>query len=280
MTLHLVTISKVIKKQVPDLVLHCNDDAQVLGHSLVLALHSPLIAEIIAGSEQEGMVGITIDATSSRVRDVMELLEDDTFEIVDESDVTDLFGIRKDIFKSISTTETPASEKEENEINMEDEDTSDIEDNTVNNEKKNTKKSDLKSEVRKAGELETKKETKLKKTESDKELEIVVHETNENETSKDFNYREEKSIAEKDDYLDIRTSEDLKKFILREPVTKLSVCGICTEFRHKSMTNVSAHIEAKHFPNLFTYKCIFCTKTFNANYYLAKARLVKVVSYN
>ena len=69
-----MTIKKVKTRQVPDLVLHCSDDEQVLGHSLALALHSPLIAEMSIGSKQEGVIGITIDATSSTIRDIIELL--------------------------------------------------------------------------------------------------------------------------------------------------------------------------------------------------------------
>jgi len=69
---------------------------------------------------------------------------------------------------------------------------------------------------------------------------------------------------------EIQTPDDLKKYILREPVTRLNVCGICSNFKHKVITNVREHIESKHYSHMFTYECKFCQKTFNTKMGLAK----------
>jgi len=69
---------------------------------------------------------------------------------------------------------------------------------------------------------------------------------------------------------EIQSPDDLKKYILREPVTRLNVCGICSNFKHKVITNVREHIESKHYSHMFTYECKFCGKTFNTKMGLAK----------
>jgi len=69
---------------------------------------------------------------------------------------------------------------------------------------------------------------------------------------------------------EIQSPDDLKKYILREPVTRLNVCGICSIFKHKVITNVREHIESKHYSHMFTYECKFCQKTFNTKMGLAK----------
>eukprot|EP00092_Neocalanus_flemingeri_P011394 GFUD01012277.1.p1 GENE.GFUD01012277.1~~GFUD01012277.1.p1 ORF type:complete len:357 (-),score=89.00 GFUD01012277.1:331-1401(-) len=69
---------------------------------------------------------------------------------------------------------------------------------------------------------------------------------------------------------EIQSPDDLKKYILREPVTRLNVCGICSNFKHKVITNVREHIESKHYSHMFTYECKFCQKTFNTKMGLAK----------
>jgi len=69
---------------------------------------------------------------------------------------------------------------------------------------------------------------------------------------------------------EIHSPDDLKKYILREPVTRLNVCGICSHFKHKVITNVREHIESKHYSHMFTYECKFCQKTFNTKMGLAK----------
>jgi len=39
------------------------------------------------------------------------------------------------------------------------------------------------------------------------------------------------------------------------------VCVICKNFFHQGRNNVRNHVESKHFPNLFVYKCDLCDKT-------------------
>jgi len=39
------------------------------------------------------------------------------------------------------------------------------------------------------------------------------------------------------------------------------VCNICKNFFHQGRNNVRNHVESKHFPNLFVYKCDLCEKT-------------------
>ena len=69
---------------------------------------------------------------------------------------------------------------------------------------------------------------------------------------------------------DIVTPDDLKKYITREQNTRIYICGICNNFKHKVITNVREHIESKHYAHLFTYECKFCQKTFNTKMGLAK----------
>ena len=82
--------------QSPDLVIHTEDGEQVLGHSLVLSLHSPLIADIISGIQKEGRKGITIKADAQKVRDVVEMNEkNECLKLsVDDDEVVNLLGIR------------------------------------------------------------------------------------------------------------------------------------------------------------------------------------------
>ena len=35
-------------------------------------------------------------------------------------------------------------------------------------------------------------------------------------------------------------------------------CGICYGFSHASKNNVRNHVEAKHYPNAFSYSCDYC----------------------
>ena len=39
------------------------------------------------------------------------------------------------------------------------------------------------------------------------------------------------------------------------------ICTICKLFSHPGRTNVRNHVESKHFPNSFVYKCELCEKT-------------------
>ena len=55
---------------------------------------------------------------------------------------------------------------------------------------------------------------------------------------------------------------DLDRYILRNP-DKSHSCSICCLFSHKIRTAVRNHIEAIHFPSLFTYTCERCSVQFS-----------------
>ena len=93
MEAHKNFIKQVIARQVPDLVIHANDGEQVLGHSVLLSLHSHLMAEIIAGMGNEGRIGITVEASAKEIRTVIEMLENEHFELVDDDEIAALLGI-------------------------------------------------------------------------------------------------------------------------------------------------------------------------------------------
>ena len=61
----------------------------------------------------------------------------------------------------------------------------------------------------------------------------------------------------------VNSPEDFKKYIIKG--AEGPCCGICYEFSHKSSYCVRNHIESKHYPNLFTYTCQQCDKTFGTN---------------
>ena len=52
--------------------------------------------------------------------------------------------------------------------------------------------------------------------------------------------------------------EDFDRLIVRDGIEK--VCSLCGVFRNKTITNVRCHIEAKHYPGLFSYTCEGCRK--------------------
>ena len=40
-------------------------------------------------------------------------------------------------------------------------------------------------------------------------------------------------------------------------------CVICFQFKHKSTAAMRNHIEAKHFPDMFTHECFHCKAILN-----------------
>ena len=92
---HQINVKKIIARQVPDLTIHCSDGEQVLGHSVLLALHSPLIAEIIVDGEHRDRIDIIIDSIAADiVRDVMVQLVTANTEFSNNSEITDLLGLK------------------------------------------------------------------------------------------------------------------------------------------------------------------------------------------
>jgi len=65
--------------------------------------------------------------------------------------------------------------------------------------------------------------------------------------------------------------EDLKKYIVRKGL--VPECGICFQYSNKSSTNVRNHIESKHFPGMFSYKCDWCDKIYNSKQAVDKHRI-------
>jgi len=61
---------------------------------------------------------------------------------------------------------------------------------------------------------------------------------------------------------DIQSPDDLKKFVMQDPVSKVRYCSICNNYSHKALTNVRDHIESKHYNNHFIYNCEKCAKPF------------------
>jgi len=61
---------------------------------------------------------------------------------------------------------------------------------------------------------------------------------------------------------DIQSPDDLKKFVMQDPVTKVRYCSICSNYSHKAQANVRDHIESKHYNNHFIYNCDKCSKPF------------------
>ena len=59
-----------------------------------------------------------------------------------------------------------------------------------------------------------------------------------------------------------KTPSDLNLYMIRND-ENIPTCGICFKFSNKTTTCVRNHIEAIHFPNIFTYSCPICTTQFN-----------------
>ena len=51
---------------------------------------------------------------------------------------------------------------------------------------------------------------------------------------------------------------DLLNYIERNDQTGVYQCTICFNCSHKSRSNVRNHVESKHFPNTFQYRCPIC----------------------
>ena len=51
-------------------------------------------------------------------------------------------------------------------------------------------------------------------------------------------------------------------FIRKDDFDSKHYCTICETFSHRGTTQVRNHIEAKHFPDSFVYKCNMCPEIF------------------
>ena len=55
---------------------------------------------------------------------------------------------------------------------------------------------------------------------------------------------------------------ELSQFIRKDAADGKHYCTICHVFCHSVITCVRNHVEAKHFPDTFTYTCPICHSTF------------------
>ena len=53
----------------------------------------------------------------------------------------------------------------------------------------------------------------------------------------------------------------LLQFIRRDVTDNRHYCTICESFSHKIISHTRNHVEAKHFPDSFVYKCDLCPET-------------------
>merc|ERR1719186_1335257 len=94
---HMKDIIRLVMSQDPDLVIHTKDGDQVMGHSVLVSLHSPLIAEMLSGAQHRGRLGITVDASTEKVREVVKLIEENNEDLqagLENNEVAKLLGIR------------------------------------------------------------------------------------------------------------------------------------------------------------------------------------------
>ena len=55
----------------------------------------------------------------------------------------------------------------------------------------------------------------------------------------------------------------LLQFVRRDNIDGKFYCTICESFSHRGQSNARVHVEAKHFPNSFVYKCGECSDVFS-----------------
>ena len=54
----------------------------------------------------------------------------------------------------------------------------------------------------------------------------------------------------------------LNNFIRKDDLDGRFYCTICESFSHRTKYNTRNHVEAKHFPESFLYKCNICSDIF------------------
>ena len=67
---------------------------------------------------------------------------------------------------------------------------------------------------------------------------------------------------------------DLLKYVARDPTTGRNYCRLCNNFSHSGRSHVRNHVESKHFPDIFTYECDQCDRTFTTKNGVANHRSV------
>ena len=57
---------------------------------------------------------------------------------------------------------------------------------------------------------------------------------------------------------------DLMQYVTRDLQDKKFYCTICNVFSHLKAACTRNHVEAKHFPNVFSYECPVCSQSFHS----------------
>ena len=65
---------------------------------------------------------------------------------------------------------------------------------------------------------------------------------------------------------------DLLKYVEKDHLTGKHTCKLCNAFSHSGRSHVRNHVESKHFPDIFTYECDQCDKTFSTKNGVANHR--------
>jgi len=60
--------------------------------------------------------------------------------------------------------------------------------------------------------------------------------------------------------IEVKEPSDLNQYVSYDPAEEKYFCQICQKFTFRSRYNVRNHVEAVHFPNVFSYSCEFCEK--------------------
>jgi len=61
-------------------------------------------------------------------------------------------------------------------------------------------------------------------------------------------------------HIQVKDPSDLNQYVSYDPTEEKYFCQICGNFTFRSRYNVRNHVEAVHFPNVFSYSCDFCGK--------------------
>jgi len=64
-------------------------------------------------------------------------------------------------------------------------------------------------------------------------------------------------------HANVKSPDDLYQFCVKEVGETKWKCRICLQFKHGGRNQVRNHVESKHFPNVFEYRCKYCDKTCN-----------------
>ena len=67
-----------------------------------------------------------------------------------------------------------------------------------------------------------------------------------------------------DENKDIENPSDLKKYVSKDPTDVKYSCTLCSKFSQKSLSGTRNHVESRHFPDMFTYHCDQCDRTFSS----------------